>query len=157
MLELYEISKIPIMCYGCEIWGFEEDKDIEKVELWILKYWDRLCSEDIPFLLKDAANLSIHNATNSSNNWVGNILSVYNQTGFTSEFDGCEPVLRNQLMRDQFLQRWNEYLQRERSERGLGGNKLWTYRKLKHIFKWNLTFQISINLSTAQPWQANIL
>jgi hypothetical protein len=104
------------------------------LHLWwkerLLKYWDRLCSEDSPLLLKDAANLTIHNAANSSNNWVGKILSLYNQTGFTSEFDGCEPFLWNQLMctmRDQFLRKWNEYLQREHSERGSGGNKLWTY------------------------------
>ena len=48
-----------------------------------------------PTSTKDAANLSIHNAANSSNNWVGKIMSLYNQTGFTSEFDGCEPFLRN--------------------------------------------------------------
>jgi hypothetical protein len=36
MLKPYEIFMVPIMWCGCEIWGFEEDKDIEKVELWIL-------------------------------------------------------------------------------------------------------------------------
>ena len=72
------------MSYGCEIWGFKEDRYLEKVEikflksilhlpdstptmavrgelgqlpiflLWkerILKYWNRLCSENIPIFL----------------------------------------------------------------------------------------------------------
>ena len=87
---------IPTLCYGCEIWGLENE-DIERVELWIeyilhvpvstptmavrgelgqlplhlwwkerlLKYWDRLCSEDIP-LLKDAVNLSMHYLSSGS-------------------------------------------------------------------------------------------
>ena len=38
MLKLYESFVVPIMFYGCEIWGFEEDADIERVQLWILKY-----------------------------------------------------------------------------------------------------------------------
>ena len=38
MLKLYEAYLIPIMCYGCEIWGFQEDESIERVELWILKH-----------------------------------------------------------------------------------------------------------------------
>ena len=38
MLKLYEAYLIPIMCYGCEIWGFKEDESIERVELWILKH-----------------------------------------------------------------------------------------------------------------------
>ena len=27
----------PILCYGCEIWGFKEDKDLERVEIKFLK------------------------------------------------------------------------------------------------------------------------
>ena len=99
MLKLYEAYLIPIMCYGSEICGFQEDESIERVELWILKYmlhvpistpamavqgelgqlplhlwwkerilkyWNRISSGDIPSLLKDAANLLIHNVSSNS-------------------------------------------------------------------------------------------
>ena len=37
ILQLYESMLKPIMCYGCEIWGFTENTDLEKVELRFLK------------------------------------------------------------------------------------------------------------------------
>ena len=36
MLKLYESMIKPIMCYGSEIWGFKEDKELEKIEFWFL-------------------------------------------------------------------------------------------------------------------------
>ena len=86
-LKFYDVMIVPILCYGCELWGFHEDKDLERVEdhylkfvlylppnattaairgelgqlpihlLWkerILRYWNRLCSEDAPVLLRHA-------------------------------------------------------------------------------------------------------
>ena len=32
MLKLYESMIKPIMCYGSEIWGFKEDKELERIE-----------------------------------------------------------------------------------------------------------------------------
>ena len=37
MLRLYDALITPIMSYGCEIWGFKEDRDLEKVEIKFLK------------------------------------------------------------------------------------------------------------------------
>ena len=37
MLELYESMIKLIMCYGSEIWGFKEDKELERIELWFLR------------------------------------------------------------------------------------------------------------------------
>ena len=161
MLKLYKAYLIPIMCYGSEIWGFQEDKSIEKVELWILKhmlhvlistptmavrgelgqlplhlwwkerilkYWNRISSGDIPNLLKDAANLLIHNVSSNSNNWVGKIMTIYNNSGLSSYFSavwGCDPATRNRIMcvlRDKFLQKWHENLLRDQSVRGQGGS-----------------------------------
>ena len=116
------------------------------LHLWwkerLLKYLDKLCSEDIPLLLKDAVNLSMHYLSSGSNtNWAGKIRSL-NQTGFSSCFSpshGCDSTLRNQIMctlRDQFIQKWAEDLLREQSVRGQGGNsKLQTYRIFKHSFE----------------------
>ena len=77
---------VPIVCYGCELWGFQKDGDREcgmnclkyavhlppnaaatavrsvgqtPINLYwkerIILYWNRVCSEDIPILLKHAA------------------------------------------------------------------------------------------------------
>lgn len=84
LLKLYDMMIVPVLCYGCELWGFEEDRDLERVEMnylkyalhlppnasttairgelgqmpihlyWkerIIRYWNRLCSEDISILL----------------------------------------------------------------------------------------------------------
>ena len=37
MLRLYDALITSIMSYGCEIWGFKEDRDLEKVEIKFLK------------------------------------------------------------------------------------------------------------------------
>ena len=107
----------------------------------ILKYWNRISSGDIPNLLKDAANLLTHNVSSNSNNWVGKVMTIYKNLGLSSYFSavwGCDPATRNQIMcvlRDQFLQKWHENLQRDQSVRGQGGNKLRSYRKFKFAFE----------------------
>ena len=85
ILQFYESTLKAVMCYGCEVWGFNENKHLDGIELrflkyilhlplsapttavrgelgqlslhlWlkerILRYWDRLCSENLPILLK---------------------------------------------------------------------------------------------------------
>ena len=37
-LKLYDVMIVPILCYGCELWGFHEDKDLERVEDHYLKF-----------------------------------------------------------------------------------------------------------------------
>ena len=134
MLRLYDALITPIMSYGCEIWGFKEDRDLEKVEikfikpilhlpdstptmavrgelgqlpiflLWkerILKYWNRLCSENIPIFLREAASLSLHNATAGKQSWAMNTASIFNHASYSSSFfegNGCDHELTNRLM-----------------------------------------------------------
>ena len=37
-IQLYESMLKPVMCYGSEVWGFNENKNLERVELRFLKY-----------------------------------------------------------------------------------------------------------------------
>ena len=37
ILHLYEVMMVPILCYGCDFWEFEEDKEIEKVQMKFVK------------------------------------------------------------------------------------------------------------------------
>ena len=68
-------------------------------------------------------------------------MTIYNNSGLSSYFSavwGCDPATRNQIMcvlRDQFLQKWHENLQRYQRVRGQGGNKLRSYRKFKFTFE----------------------
>ena len=101
---------VPNLCYGCEVWRFEEDKEIEKVQIkflkcilhfpnscpnvairgehgqlhiylrWknsILKYWNRLCSPNIPILLKEAAHTAIANVVPRRCNWVLGVMDIF--------------------------------------------------------------------------------
>ena len=174
ILHLYEVMLVPILCYGCEVWGFEEDKEIEKVQmkflkrilhlpnscpnvavrgelgqlpihLWwkesILKYWNRLCSPDIPILLKEAAHTAIVNAAPGRHNWVSRVMNIFNHAGLSSYFSeiyGCCRNVTNQIMnkyRDQYIQVWLSSLSTNNSRTGEGGNKLRTYRLFKSNFE----------------------
>ena len=37
-LKLFDAMIIPILCYGCEIWGVSERSDLEVVEMYFLTY-----------------------------------------------------------------------------------------------------------------------
>ena len=37
-LKLYDVMVKPILCYGCEIWGFKESQELESTELSFLKF-----------------------------------------------------------------------------------------------------------------------
>ena len=93
------------------------------LHLWwkerLLKYWDKLCSEDIPLLLKDAVNLSMHYLSSGSNtNWAGKIRSQASLHASHRPMVVTLATLRNQIMftlRDQFIQKWAEDLIREQN------------------------------------------
>ena len=38
ILHLYELMLKPIMCYGSEVWGFDNSPDVERIELKFLKF-----------------------------------------------------------------------------------------------------------------------
>ena len=37
--KLFEKLSLPILCYSCEVWGFNEAKDIERVHFKFCKYF----------------------------------------------------------------------------------------------------------------------
>ena len=119
------------MCYGCEIWGFTENTDLEKIELrflkailhlltsapnmavrgelgqlpihmwWkerILKYWDRICSEEVPKLLKAAMYRSLEITQAGGKCWAQNVANIFNNAGYPEFFSGssgCDKTMRN--------------------------------------------------------------
>ena len=77
--------------------------------LWkerVLKYWHRLCSEDISVLLKQAMVQACQLGETSNNCWVSKMKSVFNMAGFSSLFSssGCDAEVRKNMMSDQYLQ-----------------------------------------------------
>ena len=161
---------VPILCYGCELWGFHEDKDLERVEdhylkfvlylppnattaairgelgqlpihlLWkerILRYWNRLCSEDAPVLLRHAILHQKQLLGKSKQCWLTKVQAIFEGAGFASAFtcNGCDKELIMLRYRDQYIQPWYQKLHRTTSARGNGGNKLRTYQLLKSKFE----------------------
>ena len=99
------------------------------IYLWwkekILKFWDRLCNQDSPKLLRMAIQLSFENFNRGKRSWVGNAAAIFNNAGhsFSATISGCDNEQRNEIMcahRDQFIQRWHSNLAREHSIRGNG-------------------------------------
>jgi hypothetical protein len=43
ILQLYESMLKPVMCYGSEVWGFNENKNLERVELRLSTSFTYLC------------------------------------------------------------------------------------------------------------------
>ncbi len=143
-LKLFDTLISPILSYGCEIWGFAEDREMETTELrflkyilhlppsasnmavrgelgqlpihllWrekILKYWNRLCSEHIPKLLKEAALLAISRHQSGQNNWVARVQGLFNGAGCSSAYTaagGGQGAVKRVMLRyrDHYLQHW---------------------------------------------------
>ena len=128
-LKLFDAMIIPILCYGCEICGFSERSDLEVVEMNFLNYvlhlpliasnnavrgevgqlplrllWKerilhRLCSEDIPVLLKQAM-VQACQLGETSNCWISKLKSVFNMAGFSSLFSSseCDAEVRKNIL-----------------------------------------------------------
>ena len=99
----------------------------------ILRYWDRLYSNDIPILLKEAVALAHQLGQSGKKCWLRKLQELFNAAGLPSAFSctGYENSLRNLLMtrfRDQYIQNWNSQLSRTSSRKGSAGNKLRTHR-----------------------------
>ena len=115
------------------------------LHLWwkerILRYWDRLCSENLPILLKASTRLSVDMAHTGQCCWAQRIIAIFDNAGFSDSFftiNGCNKSVRKAIMcsyRDQFIQRWYSDLMRENSLDGEEGNKLRTYREFKVEFQ----------------------
>ena len=77
MAVLGEIGQLPI-----NLWWKEK----------ILKYWDRLCNQDSPKLLRMAMQLSLENGNNGNSSWVGNVATIFNNAGhsFSNTNNGCD-------------------------------------------------------------------
>ena len=69
--------------------------------LWkerILKYRNRLCSENIPIFLREAVSLSLDNVTAGKQSWATNTASIFNHASYSSSFfegNGCDRELTN--------------------------------------------------------------
>ena len=174
LLKLYYTLIVPLLSYGCKIWGFYEDRDIERLEinylkyvvhllpiynatatavrgelgqipihlLWkerILKYWSRLCSDDIPIFLKHAVLQQIELYEKNKQCWLKNANCMFNTAGLSELFtyNSWSKELINSVTlryRDQFTQAWYQALTRESSIRS-SGNKLRTNKLFKCNFE----------------------
>ena len=83
MAVLGEIGQLPI-----NLWWKEK----------ILKYWDRLCNQDSPKLLRMAMQLSLENDNNGNSSCVGNVATIFNNAGhsFSNTNNGCDIEQRNE-------------------------------------------------------------
>ena len=114
------------------------------IHLWwkerVLKYWNRICSDYAPSLLKAAFHLSLHNASCGRKCWVSNVATLLNNAGLDASFSGHHVFDRNMInsimssYRDQFVQVWHANLMNKQSLTGHGGNKLRSYRLFKKEF-----------------------
>ena len=115
---------LPVLSYGCELWGHVVDPEMEATEmhflkyilnlppsatnmavrgelgqlplhlLWrerILSYWNRLCSEEIPDLLKEAFHLSFWMHQTGKTTWVTKVKEIFDKAGMSFAFtpQGC--------------------------------------------------------------------
>ena len=111
--------------------------------LWrerILRYWNRLCSEEIPGLHQEVFHLSFWMHQTGKTTWVTKVKELFDKAGMSFAFtpNGCGRRIIEQVMtcyRDQFIQLWNSELSRQTSKRGEAGNKLRTYRLFKSRFQ----------------------
>ena len=172
-LKLFDVMILPVLSYGCELWGHVVDPELEASEMHFLKYilnlppsatnmavrgelgqlplhllwrekilcyWNRLCSEEIPDLLREAFHLSTWMHQTGKTTWVTKVKELFDKAGMSFAFtpQGCGRREIEQVMiryRDQFIQLWNSELSRQTSKRGEAGNKLRTYRLFKSRFE----------------------
>ena len=99
-LKLFDVMILPVLSCGCELWGHVVDPELEATEMHfvkyllnlppsatnmavhgelrqlplhlqrILSYWNRLCSEEIPDLLREAFHLSTWMHQTGKTTWV---------------------------------------------------------------------------------------
>ena len=105
-----------------------------------MRYWNRLCSEDTPVLLRHAILHLKHLLEKGKQCWLTKVQAIFEGAGFASAFtyNGCDKELTNLIMlryRDQYIQSWYQKLHRTTSRRGSGGNMLRTYQLLKSKFE----------------------
>ncbi len=97
----------------------------------ILRYWNRLCEEEIPSLLKEAVMTSNAMLLAGQDCWLARVKELFSKAGFASSFSlhGCEREVIEQVMlrySDHYVQKWSSELQRTTNRRGSAGNKLQT-------------------------------
>ena len=98
------------------------------VNLWwkerILKYWNRIISDDAPMLIRAATHLSLQIAKDGRKCYVSSFATLLNNAGYDATFTesyGVDQSMQNSIMstyRDQFIQKWHSNLEREQSRGG---------------------------------------
>ena len=74
-------------------------------------YWNRICSDEAPALLRAVTNLLLHNARSGRKFWVVNVATLLNNAGYDatfSELSVFDQHIQNSIMytyRDRFIQK----------------------------------------------------
>ena len=146
------------MCYGSEVWGFDNSPNVERIELkllkfilhlpssapntavrgelgqfpislwWkerILKYWNKLCSENAPAITKAAMYSSLELAKPGKNSRAAQISRLYSFSEYFSEHYRCNQTLLNKIMclyTGQLPQSWHADLHQDHVIHEQGGN-----------------------------------
>ena len=108
---LKQVLHLPMLVPNMAVYG--ELGQLPVNLLWkerILKYWNRICSDKAPALLRATMNLSLHNAKFGRKCWVANVATLLNNAGYDaacSELSVLDQHLQNSIMCtycDQFIQ-----------------------------------------------------
>ena len=122
---MFDSMIAPILMYGSEVWGYENLKVIEQIQLKFCKrilkvrnttphfmtFWSKLVLNEnklssvlyrLMYLLKTKHQYSFK--------WLNHIESIFNSTGmgfiFINQFSVYDKNVFKQILRDQFVQKW---------------------------------------------------
>ena len=145
-LELFDYLVLPILIYGCEIWGYENISILDKLHLKFLKYI--LCLKQSTPIYN---LLQIYNVNNIfTSKWLQYIKTILDETGFSYIWTLQEvpnintfPNQIKQRLQDQYIQQWSADLNLS--------NKCRSYR----IFK--LKFELEKYLCSLSPFNRKII
>jgi len=129
-LKLFDVMILPLLCYGRELWGQALNPELEAIEihfllnlpqsatnmavrgelgqlplhlLWrqrILRYWNRLCSEEITDLLREAFHLATRIHQSGKTTWVPKVKELFDKAGMSFVFSnqGCGQEIIEKVM-----------------------------------------------------------